>query len=72
LNLHQFLLGHELGLSNSSVGARIVKAINEGFLIESVRKSQGRELKRTEDFFINLVKDFTKEKSDFSNYGIRT
>ena len=68
--INQFILGRDLGLSNTAVSNRIVKAITEGFLIEKVKLKHDKELKRTEEFFTNLVRDFSKERTDFINNGL--
>lgn len=68
--INAFILGTSLGLSKAKVSNKIVNAINEGFLIEKVKKIHQKEINKTDDFFINLVTGLNKEKNDFLNNGI--
>jgi len=69
--INAFLLGRNLGLSEGATSKRIIKVIEEGFMIPELNKKFERELKRTEKFFIQLVKDLNKEKADFNKYGMK-
>lgn len=68
--INAFILGTSLGMSKAKVSNRIVKAINEGFLIKEVKLVHAKKLLKTDEFFINLVSSLNKERADFSKYGI--
>ncbi len=68
--INAFLLGRNLGLSKAATANRIVRSIDEGFLIKELRKQKAKEVRRTADFFTNFIKDMVKEKNDFANYGV--
>jgi HD superfamily phosphodiesterase len=68
--INAFLLGNNLGLSESAVSKKIVNAIEEGLLIPALKKKYEKEVKRTEKFFINYTTDLVKEKKDLKEYGM--
>ena len=69
--INAFVLGQNLGLSEAAIGKRIVKVIEEGFMIKELNKKLAQEIKRTEKFFFEFVKDLNKEKNDFAKYGLK-
>jgi hypothetical protein len=69
--INAFVIGRALGLSEAVASQRVVKVIEERFLIRTVMEKYGHEIERTEKFFINVVKDLNKERSEFNTNGIK-
>ncbi|MFA5406451.1 MAG: HD domain-containing protein [Candidatus Nanoarchaeia archaeon] len=69
--INAFVLGQSLGLSEAGTAKRVVKVIEERFLIKQVINEYGAELNRTEKFFINVVTDLNKERSGFNKNMIK-
>lgn len=68
--INAFLIGKNVGLSDSATSKRIVKVIEEGFMIKELKKRYEKDLKKTEKFFIELTKDLISERKDFLGYGM--
>ncbi len=68
--INLFKLLKNLGLSDSEVAQWINDLVKAGFIIETIRMNHEKDLKQTEDFFINFVKDLSKERIDFKKYGM--
>jgi len=69
--INAFVIGKNLGLSEASSCKRIIKVIEEGFLSKGLNTKYSRELDRTEKFFLNMVKDLNKERSEYTKYGMK-
>ncbi|MBD3312284.1 HD domain-containing protein [archaeon] len=68
--INAFLVGRNVGLNDSATSKRIVKVIEEGFMIKELKNKYEKELRKTEKFFIELTKDLITERKDFLKYGM--
>lgn len=68
--INLFKLLKNLGLRDSSVARWIHDLVKNGFILSKVKENHDKDLKQTEKFFLNFVKDLSKERTDFKKYGM--
>jgi HD superfamily phosphodiesterase len=68
--INLFKLLKNLGMRDSDVANWINDIVKDGFALPIVKKNHLKELKQTENFFLNFVKDLSKERIDFKKYGM--
>ncbi len=68
--INLFKLLKNLGFRDSRVAKWIHELTKDGFIIPEVRKNHDKDLKQTENFFLNFVKDLSRERVDFKKYGM--
>lgn len=68
--INLFKLLKNLGLRDSEVANFINDLVKDGFILPQVKMNHDKELAQTEHFFLNFVKDLSKERIDFKKYGM--
>lgn len=68
--INLFKLLKNLGLRDSEVAEWVNELLKTGFLLREVKLNHESELKQTEEYLLNYVKDLNKERMDFKKYGM--